>query len=87
MRPPSSALVLVDATIQRSTPGLKFTQASTYRQDILPSRAEALQKFKSRLFYQAWDNRLFEKWTQSRFREPPTPLYPITDHNGLGDVS
>ncbi|KAL4904421.1 hypothetical protein BDW74DRAFT_168445 [Aspergillus multicolor] len=77
-----SALVLIDPTIQRSNPGTKFAQASTYRRDIWPSRAEAVKKFKTSSFYQAWDERVFEKWTQYGLRQLPTPLYPATEQNG-----
>lgn len=74
-----SALVLLDPVIQRENPGLKFAQASTYRREIWPSREQAIQKFKSSPFYQAWDDRVFEKWTQYGLRNLPTPLYPSTD--------
>ncbi|OJJ06090.1 hypothetical protein ASPVEDRAFT_45507 [Aspergillus versicolor CBS 583.65] len=74
-----SALVLVDPVIQRENPGLKFAQASTYRRDIWASREQAIQKFKSSPFYQAWDPRVFEKWAQYGLRNLPTPLYPTTD--------
>ncbi|RDW92834.1 alpha/beta hydrolase [Aspergillus mulundensis] len=82
-----SALVLVDPTIQRSNPGTKFAQASTYRRDIWPSRAEAVEKFKTSPFYQAWDERVFEKWTQYGLRELPTTLYPVTEQNGPNAVT
>ncbi|KAL4740558.1 Alpha/beta hydrolase family-domain-containing protein [Aspergillus similis] len=82
-----SALVLVDPTIERSNAGLKFAQASTYRRDLWRSRAEAVRKFNSSPFYQAWDKRVLEKWTQYGLRELPTPLYPITDQNGPGAVT
>ncbi|KAL4773452.1 Alpha/beta hydrolase family-domain-containing protein [Aspergillus nidulans var. acristatus] len=82
-----SALVLVDPTIQRSNVGLKFAQASIYRRDLWRSRAEAVQKLNSNPFYQSWDKRVLEKWTQYGLRELPTPLYPITDQNGPGAVT
>jgi pimeloyl-ACP methyl ester carboxylesterase len=82
-----SALVLVDPTIQRSNVGLKFAQASIYRRDLWRSRAEAVQKLNSNPFYQSWDRRVLEKWTQYGLRELPTPLYPITDQNGPGAVT
>ncbi|CBF73728.1 hypothetical protein AN8025.2 [Aspergillus nidulans FGSC A4] len=82
-----SALVLVDPTITRSNVGLKFAQASIYRRDLWRSRAEAVQKFNSNPFYQAWDKRVLEKWTQYGLRELPTLLYPITDRDGPGAVT
>lgn len=77
-----AALVLADLTITRSNVGLKFAEASIYRRDVWQSRAEAVQKFNSNPFYQAWDKRVLEKWTQYGLRELPTLVYPITDRNG-----
>ncbi|KAL1871479.1 hypothetical protein Plec18167_007039, partial [Paecilomyces lecythidis] len=66
----------------RESPGREFAQASTFRRDLWPSRREAVQKFKSSPFYQAWDSRVFDKWVQYGLRDLPTPLYPISDETG-----
>ncbi|KAL4914424.1 Alpha/beta hydrolase family-domain-containing protein [Aspergillus aurantiobrunneus] len=79
-----SALILIDPVIQRSNPGVGFARASTYRRDIWPSRAAAVQRFKSSPFYQAWDARVFEKWTQYGLQSLPTSLYPVSDSDEMG---
>ncbi|KAL4782810.1 Alpha/beta hydrolase family-domain-containing protein [Aspergillus varians] len=82
-----SALILVDPVIQRANAGLGFAQVSTFRRDIWASRTQAAEKFKSSPFYQAWDPRVFEKWTQYGIRNLPTPLYPISDGSSTGPGS
>ncbi|KAI9371619.1 toxin biosynthesis protein [Aspergillus egyptiacus] len=71
-----TALILLDPVIQRANPGREFALASTFRRDIWPSREAAIAKFKSNPFYQAWDPRVFDNWTQYGLRELPTLLYP-----------
>ncbi|KAL4923432.1 Alpha/beta hydrolase family-domain-containing protein [Aspergillus undulatus] len=74
-----SALILLDPVIQRVNPGLIFAAASTSRSDLWASQP----------VYQAWDERVFEKWTQYGLREMPTALYPLCekDHWGKGNVT
>ncbi|KAF9884291.1 hypothetical protein FE257_001921 [Aspergillus nanangensis] len=80
-------LVLVDPVIQRENPGLEFAQSSTYRRDLWLSQKQAVDKFKSSPFYQSWDPRVFDKWTQYGLRDLPTPLYPISDKTGQSAVT
>ncbi|RAH66006.1 alpha/beta hydrolase [Aspergillus aculeatinus CBS 121060] len=80
-------LVLVDPVIQRENPGRKYAEASTYRRDIWPSRQQAIEKFQTSPFYQAWDPRVFAKWIQYGLRDLPTPLYPITEETGPSAVT
>lgn len=80
-------LVLIDPVIQRENPGRKYAEASTYRRDIWPSRQQAIEKFQTSPFYQAWDPRVFAKWIQYGLRDLPTPLYPITEETGPSAVT
>jgi pimeloyl-ACP methyl ester carboxylesterase len=70
------ALILVDPVIQRDNPSRRFAPLSTYRRDLWPSRKQAVEKFQSSPFYQAWDPRVFEKWVEFGLRDLPTQAYP-----------
>ncbi|EAW09077.1 uncharacterized protein ACLA_078250 [Aspergillus clavatus NRRL 1] len=80
-------LILFDPVIQCENPNHKYAQASTYRQDLWCSREQAVGKFKSNPFYQAWDPRVFEKWVQYGLRNLPTELYPVTQETGPAAVT
>jgi pimeloyl-ACP methyl ester carboxylesterase len=74
-----STLVLLDPVVQlhASAPkGPSPAQASTYRRDFWPSRAEAEASFRKSKFYQTWDPRVLDRWCKHGIRETPTPLYP-----------
>lgn len=81
------ALVLVDPVIQRGNPSKELALPTTYRRDWWSSRQEALQKFQSNPFYQAWDPRVLEKWVEYGLRDTPTELYPQTNENGQQPVT
>lgn len=70
------ALILIDPVIQTENPSRTFAKPSTYRRDLWPSRGEAKKKFASSKFYQAWDDRVLEKWVQYGLRDLPTKLFP-----------
>ena len=77
-----STLILLDPVIQNeaSAPsGPQPAQASTFRRDLWPSRAEAEASFRKSKFYQTWDPRVLDRWCKYGIRETPTPLYPNTD--------
>ncbi|OJK03199.1 hypothetical protein ASPACDRAFT_1886201 [Aspergillus aculeatus ATCC 16872] len=78
---------LTDPVIQRENPGRKYAEASTYRRDLWPSRQQAIEKFQTSPFYQAWDPRVFAKWIQYGLRDLPTPQYPITKETGPSAVT
>ncbi|PLB45104.1 alpha/beta-hydrolase [Aspergillus steynii IBT 23096] len=81
------ALVLVDPVIQTGNPSKTLALPTTYRRDWWPSRQEALQKFQSSSFYQAWDPRVLEKWVEYGLRDTPTELYPQASENGQQPVT
>jgi len=67
---------LIDPVIQTTNPSKVYAPASTYRRDLWPSREDAVGQFASNKFYQAWDPRVFDKWTVHGLRELPTEIYP-----------
>lgn len=69
-------LVLIDPVIQTENPSKTFAPASTYRRDTWPSRQDAVDRFSSSKFYQAWDPRVLAQWNKYGVRELPTELYP-----------
>lgn len=69
-------LILIDPVIQRGNPSRKYALPSTYRRDIWPSRRDAMKKFQSSAFYQAWDPRVLEKWVEFGLRDLPTNEHP-----------
>lgn len=74
-----STVVLLDPVIQQhasSPSGPNIVQASTYRRDLWPSRAEAEASFKKSKFYSSWDPRVMDRWCKYAIRETPTALYP-----------
>ena len=77
-----STLVLVDPVIHKHSsfqgPKNKFTQASTFRRDIWPSRADATSAFNKNKFYQSWDSRVLDQWITYGLRDLPTEIYPDT---------
>lgn len=82
-----STLILLDPVIQQhaSTPsGPDPAQASTFRRDLWPSRAEAEKAFRKSKFYQAWDPRVLDLWCQYGVRETPTALFA---EEGKGKVT
>ncbi|KAF2223157.1 Alpha/beta hydrolase fold-1, partial [Elsinoe ampelina] len=71
-------LILLDPIIAR-VPGVgNFlpARASAVRRDIWPSRSSAATSFAKSKFYQAWDPRVLERWTEHGLRDLPTRLYP-----------
>ena len=82
-----TSLVLIDPVIQNSSAAapdnshLSHTQASTFRRDNWPSRAEAASSVKKSKFYQSWDPRVLELWIRYGLRSLPTAIYP-KDHGG-----
>ncbi|KAK1145924.1 hypothetical protein N8T08_003871 [Aspergillus melleus] len=81
------ALILVDPVVQKGNPSKELALPTTYRRDWWPSRKEALQKFQSNPFYQAWDRRVLEKWVEYGLRDTPTRLYPQPNENGQQSVT
>ncbi|RDW66181.1 hypothetical protein BP6252_09816 [Coleophoma cylindrospora] len=74
-----STLVLMDPVIQPKAPapqGPSPTQASTFRRDLWPSRAEAEISMRKSPFYKSWDPRVLDRWLEYGIRETPTALYP-----------
>ncbi|CAG8135270.1 unnamed protein product [Penicillium olsonii] len=72
-----SSIILLEpyvAVTPRTTDERKLMTLATLRQDIWPSHTEAIQK--ARKAFQAWDKRVFEKWTQFAYRSLPTAIYP-----------
>ncbi|KAH8171147.1 alpha/beta hydrolase family protein [Sarocladium implicatum] len=68
-----STVVLLDPVISQfaSNPGTLAegpATMSTYRRDVWPSRAEAAKSFKKSPFYQAWDERVLDKWIEHGLR-------------------
>ncbi|OJD19017.1 hypothetical protein ACJ73_08672 [Blastomyces percursus] len=53
------------------------TAASSYRRDLWPSRAAVAESVKKSKFYQAWDQRVLDRWIQYGLRELPTAIYPL----------
>lgn len=82
-----NGLILLDPVIQRENPGSAFARASTYRRDLWPSREQAAQILQSKLFYRAWDPRVFEKFVEYGLRDLPTPTYPISEETGQSAVT
>ncbi|KAL9064630.1 MAG: hypothetical protein Q9161_008758 [Pseudevernia consocians] len=82
-----TSLVLIDPVIQNSSAAapdnshLSHTQASTFRRDNWPSRAEAASSVKKSKFYQSWDPRVLDLWIRYGLRSLPTAIYP-KDHGG-----
>ncbi len=74
-----TTLVLLDPVIQvyaSSPAGPSPAQASTFRRDLWPSRAEAEAGFRKSKFYQTWDPRVLDIWCKYGIRETPTNLFP-----------
>ncbi|CZS89889.1 related to host-specific AK-toxin Akt2 [Rhynchosporium agropyri] len=74
-----STLILLDPVIEVESVGLTGpgpAQASTFRRDLWPSRAEAEAAFRKQKFYQSWDPRVLDRWCKFGIRETPTALYP-----------
>ncbi|KAI9840690.1 MAG: hypothetical protein M1837_001366 [Sclerophora amabilis] len=82
-----STLVLLDAVaVHTPPPSTRPTphQASAFRRDFWPSRAEAEDSFRKSKFYQRWDSRVLNLWLQHGLRPTPTPLFPahVTSTSG-----
>ncbi|TAQ89445.1 hypothetical protein B7494_g2220 [Chlorociboria aeruginascens] len=74
-----STLVLLDPVIQAhatSPVGPSPAQASTFRRDLWPSRAEAEAAFRKQSFYKSWDSRVLDRWLEYGIREISTSIYP-----------
>jgi pimeloyl-ACP methyl ester carboxylesterase len=72
-------IVLLDPVIDQhanSTRVPNVAQASTFRRDIWPSRAEAELSFRKQKFYQPWDPRVLDLWCKYGIRDTPTSLFP-----------
>jgi len=50
--------------------------ASTFRRDLWPSRRAAAESFRKSQFYQAWDERVLDRWLNYGLRDVPTAIYP-----------
>lgn len=77
-----ASLVLIDPIIQNASAAapdksrLSHTQASTFRRDDWPSRAEAASSVKKSKFYISWDPRVLDLWIRYGLRSLPTDIYP-----------
>lgn len=76
-----TSLVLLEPVIQQQTlpamgSGNSPAVASTFRRDLWPSRRAAAESFRKSHFYQAWDERVFDRWLQYGLRDVPTAIYP-----------
>lgn len=76
-----ASLVLLDPVIQQNTlpsmgQGVSPAVASTFRRDLWPSRRAAAESFRKGKFYQAWDERVLDRWLQYGLRDVPTAIYP-----------
>lgn len=79
-----SSLVLIDPVIEMPAARPQKTEAalrllnplSTFRRDWWASREEAAAAFKKQKFYQAWDERVLQRWIDACLRHTPTALYP-----------
>ncbi|KAI9881029.1 MAG: hypothetical protein M1830_008911 [Pleopsidium flavum] len=76
-----TTLILLDPVIQKhsSSPsgsGFSPGRASTFRRDLWPSRSAAAESFRKSKFYQAWDERVLDRWLQYGLRDLPTTIYP-----------
>ena len=82
-----ASLVLIDPVIQSAFPDppdrARFAnpQASAFRRDLWPTRAEAASSFKKSKFYQSWDPRVLDLWIKYGLRSLPTFIYP-KEHDG-----
>ncbi|KAK5736548.1 hypothetical protein LTR17_007367 [Elasticomyces elasticus] len=63
-------------------PHRNLARLSTFRRDVWPSRAAAAKKFASSTFYQSWDPRVLEKWSEYGLRDLPTEQYPDAIKSG-----
>ena len=76
-----TSLVLIDPVIQSAFPAapgippFANPQASAFRRDHWPSRAEAALSFKKSRFYQSWDPRVLDLWFKYGLRSLPTAIY------------
>jgi len=76
-----TTLILLDPVIQKnpsasSGSGPSPARASTIRRDLWPSRSAAAESFRKSKFYQAWDERVLDRWLQYGLRDLPTAIYP-----------
>lgn len=74
-----TTMVLLDPVVSQysSSPvGPNVAQASTFRRDLWPSRAEAEASFRKSKFYSSWDSRVLDRWCKYGIRETPSKLYP-----------
>ena len=72
-------LILMDPVIQRMVSikgNVSPALSSAMRRDRWPSKEEAAKSMLRNKFYQAWDKRVFDRWSQHGLRELPTPLFP-----------
>ncbi|KAI9051253.1 hypothetical protein LZ554_005354 [Drepanopeziza brunnea f. sp. 'monogermtubi'] len=80
-----TTMILLDPVIQQQSHPVdpNPAQASTFRRDIWPSRAEAEASFRKSNFYQTWDQRVLDLWCKYGIRETPASLHP----GGKGEVT
>lgn len=74
-----TTLILLDPVISQhgsSPTGPNVAQASTFRRDLWPSRAEAEASFRKSRFYSSWDHRVLDRWCEYGIRETPSLMYP-----------
>lgn len=73
------SLVLIDPVVQRY-PSVEGNhgpaKASVGRREVWSSRKEAEAKLKRSKFYQAWDERVLDRWLRYGLRDLPTQLHP-----------
>ncbi|KAG0652302.1 abhydrolase domain-containing [Hyphodiscus hymeniophilus] len=73
-----SAIILIDPVINRYEKASENTivRASTFRQDLWKSREDAERSFRRSKFYQAWDERVLQRWLKFGLRKVPTAVHP-----------
>ena len=77
-----TSLVLIDPAMRSSSTAASdksrflHVQASTFRRDEWPSRAEAASSIKKSKFYQSWDPRVLDLWIRYGLRSMPTAICP-----------
>ena len=83
-----ASLVLIDPVIHAAFPSspdrwrFAIPQASAFRRDHWPTRAEAALSFKKSKFYQSWDPRVLDLWFKYGLRSLPTVVSPKENDEG-----
>ncbi|GAM83571.1 hypothetical protein ANO11243_015590 [Dothideomycetidae sp. 11243] len=76
-----SGLILIDPVIAATQGRSNWSpaRASSGRRDLWPSRDAAASAFAKSKFYQTWDKRVLDLWTEHGLRDLPTALYPSAE--------